>query len=117
MKSVKCLAAGKRVCNTQKRKTVSLKRTEIKIVSANKHPLIVSIPMIVGLTVVVVKIGLAVLVPIHVEHLRIAIGVCYCIERRLNHCPCKSLKATDIRLNLIRHLKCPSVLYQVSCFF
>lgn len=60
-------------------------------VAKNEHPLVLGIPLVVGVTVVGVQPPIVVVV-FDVEHVQVTIGTKYA-EDHLEHCPLKYLRA------------------------
>ena len=49
----------------------------MKKIATNKHKVVVAIPMIVRFAIVIVELQLAIIVAVHIEHVRIAVRVGY----------------------------------------
>lgn len=83
----------------------------MRLARTDEHPLVVSVPDIVGVAVVAVQPPFVVVV-VDFEHVRVAvrIGTVQSASRATAH---RILS----ELYRIRHLKCLSTLYQVSSYF
>ena len=66
-----------------------------RVARKTENKLVVVIPMIVRFGIVVIKVQLAVIITIHVEHVRIAIGVRKCAKYHPYHRPSNTLKAVS----------------------
>ena len=67
----------------------------MKKIATNKHKVVVAIPMIVRFAIVIVELQLAIIVAVHIEHVRIAIGVRKCAKYHPYHRPSNTLKAVS----------------------
>ena len=87
------------------------------MLSGAKNQLIVGIPPVVRLSPVVVEPRLAVLVPVHIEHVRVAVRVVNYAESHPYHCPSNSVERKENRLYFIWKRNFTSLLHQVFSFF